>query len=574
MKLQKTIKRRASQNLLLSMCCTFISLLGYGQISSSIDSTAIKIGAELLYKIEVKTDSSTLVVFSEEQTFQPLEMINSYAVDTTKKDGYYQFTKTYGLTQFDSGVYTIPRQKINLGGKLFYTDSLEVQVNPVLVDTTKQKLFDIKPLTEVEKSPSGFWGGFALFMLIFLSVSGLLYWFVWRKKPLSEAEKIAALKPYERAKLALEKLDEEQYFQNEEIKTYYSDLTLILRQYLDEKVYEQSLESTTDELVLRLKTLKEANQITLSPETIRNIETILKRADLVKFAKSKPDFQLARFDKSTIELEIDHVKEGLPEPTEEELLQDLAYREALAKAQKRKKTKQAIAIAAGVLLIALTGFVIHSGFTNVKDTVLRNPGKILLEKTPWVRSEYGAPGVTISTPVVLERQKVELAEEMKGKAQVVSFAYAEVDTPVDIIVNSSKFAAQAGEDGKAKDVPIDVLKVAEGVLDRFEKQGAKNIISRNEQFITPNGQEGVKTFGTGEFLVGENLVKSEYIILGFSTPNILQQVILTWTANDIYADQIVERILNSIELIKLKDDEKYCLKESILLRKNFYGYLY
>ncbi len=556
MKLQKTIKRRASQNLLLSMCCTFISLLGYGQISSSIDSTAIKIGAELLYKIEVKTDSSTLVVFSEEQTFLPLEMINSYAVDTTKKDGYYQFTKTYGLTQFDSGVYTIPRQKINLGGKLFYTDSLEVQVNPVLVDTTKQKLFDIKPLTEVEKSPSGFWGGFALFMLIFLSVSGLLYWFVWRKKPLSEAEKIAALKPYERAKLALEKLDEEQYFQNEEIKTYYSDLTLILRQYLDEKVYEQSLESTTDELVLRLKTLKEANQITLSPETIRNIETILKRADLVKFAKSKPDFQLARFDKSTIELEIDHVKEGLPEPTEEELLQDLAYREALAKAQKRKKTKQAIAIAVGVLLIALTGFVIHSGFTNVKDTVLRNPGKILLEKTPWVRSEYGAPGVTISTPVVLERQKVELAEEMKGKAQVVSFAYAEVDTPVDIIVNSSKFAAQAGEDGKAKDVPIDVLKVAEGVLDRFEKSGAKNIITRNEQFITPNGQEGVKTFGTGEFLVGENLVKSEYIILGFSTPNILQQVILTWTANDIYADQIVERILNSIELIKLKDDEK------------------
>ena len=556
MKLHKTIKRRASQNLLLSLCCSFISLLGYGQVSSSIDSTAIKIGAELLYKIEVKTDSSTLVVFSEEQTFQPLEMINSYAVDTTKKDGYYQFTKTYGLTQFDSGVYTIPRQKINLGGKLFYTDSLKVQVNPVLVDTTKQKLFDIKPLTEVEKSPSGFWGGFALFMLIFLGVSGLLYWFVWRKKPLSEAEKIAALKPYERAKLALEKLDEEQYFQNEEIKTYYSDLTLILRQYLDEKVYEQSLESTTDELVLRLKTLKEANQITLSPETIRNIETILKRADLVKFAKSKPDFQLARFDKSTIELEIDHVKEGLPEPTEEELLQDLAYREAIAKAQKRKKIKQIIALSIGVLLIALTGFVIHSGFTNVKDTVLRNPGKILLEKTPWVRSEYGAPGVTISTPVVLERQKVELAEEMKGKAQVVSFTYAEIDTPVDIIVNSSKFAAETGEDGKAKDVPIDVLKVAEGVLDRFEKSGAKNIITRNEQFITPNGQEGVKTFGTGEFLVGENLVKSEYIILGFSTPNILQQVILTWTANDIYADQIVERVLNSIELIKLKDDEK------------------
>ena len=556
MKTQRTIKYSATKNLLLGISCMLVSVMGYGQVSSRIDSTAIKIGAELLYEIQVKTDSSTLVVFSEGQTFQPLEVINSYAVDTTKKEGYYQLTKTYGLTQFDSGVYTIPKQKISLGGKLFYTDSLKVQVNPVQVDTTKQKLFDIKPLTEVEKSAAGFWGGFALFLVISLLISGLLYWFVWRKKPLSEAEKIAALKPYERAKLALEKLDEEQYFQNEEIKTYYSDLTLILRQYLDEKVYEQSLESTTDELVLRLKTLKDANQIALSPETIQNIETILKRADLVKFAKSKPDFELARFDKSTIELEIDHVKEGLPEPTEEELLQDLAYREAIAKEQKRKKTKQIIALAVGAVLIALTGFIIRAGFTNVKDTVLRNPGKILLEKNPWVSSEYGAPGVTISTPVVLERQNVELPEEMKGKAQVISFAYAGINTPIDVIVNSSKYAAQTGEDGKEKDNPIDVLKVAEGVLDTFENSGAKNLITRNEQFITPNGQEGVKTFGTAEFLVGETLVKSEYIILGFSTPNILQQVILTWKEEDVYADQIVERILNSIELIKLTKDDK------------------
>ncbi len=556
MKTDRTIKHNRAQNILLGVFCMLVSFVSYGQVSSSIDSTAIKIGAELFYHIQVKTDTTTLVVFSEEQTFQPLEMINSYAVDTTKKEGYYQLTKTYGLTQFDSGVYTIPKQKIILGDRIFYTDSLEVQVNPIVVDTTKQKLFDIKPLTEVEKSPSSFWGYLVVVLLVIFLIGGLLYWFVWRKKPMTEAEKIAALKPYERAKLALEKLDEEQYFQNEEIKTYYSELTLILRQYLDEKVYEQSLESTTDELVLRLKTLKDANQIALSPETIRNIETILKRADLVKFAKSKPDFQLAKLDKSTIDLEIDHVKEGLPEPTEEELLQDLAYREAIARQQKRKKIKQIIAIVAGVFLITLTVLIIQTGFTTVKDTVLRNPSKLLLEKTPWVTSEYGAPGVTLSTPVVLERQIVELPEERKGKVQVVTFTYAGADTPIDIVVNSSKYATQTGEDDKEKDVPIDVLKIAEGVLDSFEENGTKNIITRNEQFITPNGQEGVKTFGTGDFLKGDNLIKGEYVILGFSTPNLLQQVILTWKEGDDYADQIVERILNSVELIKLTEDEK------------------
>ena len=556
MKTERTIKQRSTQNILLSLFCVLISLIGYSQVTSSIDSTAIKIGAELFYKIHVKTDSTTLVVFSEEQTFQPLEMINSYSIDTTKKEGYYQLTKTYGLTQFDSGVYTIPKQKIRIGENIFFTDSLQVQVNPVVVDTSKQKLFDIKPLIEVDKKPSKIWRTLGFILLALLGIGGVLYWFIWRKKPMSEAEKIAALKPYERAKLALEKLDEERYFKNEEIKTYYSDLTLILRQYLDEKVYEQSLESTTDELIFRLKTLEAANQIKLSKETIQNIETILKRADLVKFAKSKPDYQLAKLDKNTIDLEIDHVKEGLPEPTEEELLQDLAYREALARKQKRKKIKQITAAILGVFLITMIGLVIRSGFTEVKDTVLRNQSKLLLEKTPWVTSEYGAPGITISTPEVLQRQIVELPEEMKGKVQTVTFAYAGIDTPIDVVINSSKYAAETDEEGKQKDVPIDLLKVAEGVLDRFEENGTKNIITRNEQFITPNGQEGIKTFGTAEFLVEDKLVKGAYILLGFSTPNLLQQVILTWKEEDVYADQIVERILNSIELIKLTKDDK------------------
>ena len=556
MKTERTIKQRSTQNILLSLFCVLISLIGYSQVTSSIDSTAIKIGAELFYKIHVKTDSTTLVVFSEEQTFQPLEMINSYSIDTTKKEGYYQLTKTYGLTQFDSGVYTIPKQKIRIGENIFFTDSLQVQVNPVVVDTSKQKLFDIKPLIEVDKKPSKIWRTLGFILLALLGIGGVLYWFIWRKKPMSEAEKIAALKPYERAKLALEKLDEERYFENEEIKTYYSDLTLILRQYLDEKVYEQSLESTTDELIFRLKTLEAENQIKLSKETIQNIETIFKRADLVKFAKSKPDYQLAKLDKNTIDLEIDHVKEGLPEPTEEELLQDLAYREALARKQKRKKIKQITAAILGVFLITMIGLVIRSGFTEVKDTVLRNPSKLLLEKTPWVTSEYGAPGITISTPEVLQRQIVELPEEMKGKVQTVTFAYAGTDTPIDVVINSSKYAAETDEEGKQKDVPIDLLKVAEGVLDRFEENGTKNIITRNEQFITPNGQEGIKTFGTAEFLVEDKLVKGAYILLGFSTPNLLQQVILTWKEEDVYADQIVERILNSIELIKLTKDDK------------------
>ena len=94
------------------------------------------------------------------------------------------------------------------------------------------------------------------------------------------------------------------------------------------------------------------------------------------------------------------------------------------------------------------------------------------------------------------------------------------------------------------------------ILDRFEKEGAKNIISKNEQFITPNGQEGLKTFGTADFIMDNVLSKGAYVILGFSTPNLLQQVVLIWSDDDVYADQIIERILNSVELITLTEEQK------------------
>ena len=157
-------------------------------------------------------------------------------------------------------------------------------------------------------------------MVALAIVSGLLYWFLWRKKPLTESEKIALLPPYDRAKLAIKKLEESTYLKQAEFKEYYSELTDIIRKYLDEKVYDHAMESTTEELVNRLRLLKEGNQIDLSQETIKNIEDILKRADLVKFAKSAPDVALAELDRQTIDVEIDHVKEVLPEPTEEEKL--------------------------------------------------------------------------------------------------------------------------------------------------------------------------------------------------------------------------------------------------------------
>lgn len=561
--MNKIIKKTGSSkfSLRLLICLCLFSSFSIAQVKSTIDSTSIKIGEQITYRIEVESDTTDLVIFPEGQTFLPLEVIESYDIDSTLNEAKYQLIKRYGLTQFDSGAYTIPSQKILIGSKVFFTDSLKIEVNTVEVDTTKQKLYDIKPLIEVDRSASKWWINFMIILLLLGLVGFLVYWFVWRKKPLSVEEKIALLPPYERAKIALQELEKSSYLDKDEIKSYYSELTLIIRKYLDEKVYDHSLESTTEELINRLQLLKDGNQIDLDTETIANIETILRRADLVKFARSKPDNELAKIDRKTIDLEIDHVKESLPEPTEEERLADLKYQEE----QKRKKRRKQIIItsAVAVLLIIGTfvGFGIHYGFNYVKDSILGHPSKALLEQKEWVTSEYGAPGVIISTPEVLGRLPSLVPEEQQDKVKDASFQYLSTEAHIKIAVRNTRFILTPEEEkqfNNEEEIGKDLLKASEGHLKAYETDGATNISVRREQFITPNGQEGIKTFGSMDIALedGSDKMKTEYILLHFRSRNVRQQIVLNWMSDDDYANQLIDRILNSIELLKLEEKDQ------------------
>ena len=84
-----------------------------------------------------------------------------------------------------------------------------VNFNNVAIDTTKQKLFSIKPVVKVSEVKTNYLKPILISLLILVVIAGIIYWFFIRKKELTEEEKIALLPPYERAKVVLEKLDEE-----------------------------------------------------------------------------------------------------------------------------------------------------------------------------------------------------------------------------------------------------------------------------------------------------------------------------------------------------------------------------
>ncbi|WP_167598484.1 hypothetical protein [Leeuwenhoekiella sp. ZYFB001] len=517
------------------------------QVKGAVDTTSIRIGEQITYEFQVEADSTDLVLFPEGQTFQPLEMIEAYQVDTSYAGAKMNLIKRYGLTQFDSGSYTIPRQLVSINQQPFYTDSVAIEVNNVVVDTTKQGLYDIKDIVAVERATSKFWEYLLYFLLLAAVIGGFLFFIIRRSRKKAAAEQ--KLPPFEQALFSLKQLDEEYkepargIDERDATKAYYSKLTDIVRRYLDEEVYDRSMESTSSELIERLMLEKEEGKIDLSKETILKLDQILKRADLTKFARTSPGAGQAEADRIVAEEIVKETKEAIPPPTEEELMRDAAYREALAKRRKRKLILTSIIGVFGILVIATGILIATKGFDFVKDNFIGHPSKDLLE-SDWVRSEYGYPPVIISTPRVLERNEIALPDSLKQQMDMSTFTYGSLIDDFYVVVNNTRFGGKNEANLEAS---------AQGFISTIEANGAKNLIVKTEKYTTPEGTEGLRVYGTGDFpetLNKDEFSKGEYEMLLFTAPGVLQQILVAHREDDTYAKEMSARIINSVELQK------------------------
>ena len=526
--------------------CLLLSLQLIGQdspaINTTVDTTFIKIGEQVKWTVTVDVDTTAQVIFPEGQTFSPLETVEAFATDTTRKKDRLTLQKIYALTQFDSGAYKLPSQRIEINGTGYMTDSMLINVATVPVDTLAQKMYDIKPLIQVEKSNADLWKYILIGLLVLLLLGGLVYWFIFRKKPLTEEEKVALLPPYDRALLELKRLENSKYLIQDEYKQYYSELTAIVRSYLEEDAHVSALESTTDQLIQKLELLKDAGELKLDDDTIKQFKQILQTADLVKFAKNKPSTSVAEQDRKLVEQIVVKTHDALPEPTPEELLEQAEYKEELERKKNKKKLVIGVAALVAMLLIGTTIAGIQLGFGYLKDTVFGHPTKELLEGD-WIQSTYGFPPIQLETPEVLVRQEVKLPPEAKASvSDIQAFGYRSSIGLFTVATTSITLSQQ--------DVEPDFEKTIEQILSNFEAQGAKNIITKQEEFSTVSGVKGLKVYGSGKFAVPESkeLIDGDYAVLLFGGNGFQQYVILTWLEDDAYAQEIVDRILASVEV--------------------------
>lgn len=520
------------------------------EVKVATSTKNIKIGEQIEYKISVQAPANAAVVFPEGQTFGALEMVKTNPTDTLKEAGKFRLEKAYYLTQFDEGKYTIPQQKIQISHKDFYTDSLLVEVHNVAIDTLKQPLYDAKPIAEVTSPSSSHLWLWIVGIVALLLTAAALYFFVFRKKKLSAEEERKKLPPFERAIQDLKDLQNSKYLIESQHKAYYTRLTDIVKEYLEDEVHILAKESTTDELLAKINDLQQTGKLHLSAETISNLKRVLQNADLVKFAKSKPSDNNAEYDRETIENVVIKTKEAIPIVVAdgETPAQD-AFVMSVLKIRERKKKRNRIALIASLCFILSTP-VLLIGYNLLKNKYFNTYANI--NRSEWVTSDYGFPITELTTPeVLIRKQIVDITEYKSIIDKQYTFYYGSINSPLYIMTNIITFKKDAQntapqQEGQDGGLTLDPKKVNEIVLSQLDKAKAKNITTLTEEYTSPSGAKGMKVFG--KMSIPDEKGKyfnASYELYSFTENNALQQVLITYI-DETDANKIAQRIINSI----------------------------
>ena len=237
-----------------------------------LDTNSILIGEQVKFKITNELSNTETWPIYNDTIINGIEIINKSTIDTINKIIIQYFT----ITSWDSGSYYIPSIHFSKENK---TDGLLLNVNNVTLEKGA-KLKDIKQPINAPISWIDIWP-FLIGLLILILIILIINYIISKKhNKIRIAPKIIISADI----LALKELDElekAKIWQAGDIKKYHAKISEIIRRYIEIRFKFIALELTTNEIVKNLE-----NKI--SSEQIKEIKLVLERADLAKFAKSKP----------------------------------------------------------------------------------------------------------------------------------------------------------------------------------------------------------------------------------------------------------------------------------------------
>ena len=514
----------------------FIGVAQENPVSIETDTTAIKIGEQIQLKIAVNEINNVTFPKLKLDSLGKVEVVEALPVDTLKNS----LEKKYILTSFDSGQYVLPKQLVLINNKKFFTDSLLVNVATVKVDTLKQKMFPIK---SIKKEPKTFddYRHLLWWLIPILVLLAVILYFIFRKKAKIEVPKVLVA-PIQEALQRLKELDEKQLLQQNKIKIYYSELTDIVRTYIEKDIHIPALESTTNELIETINDFNESSNLGISKETIQQLEKVLKSADLVKFAKSKPLVDEIKNDRTIVEEILKNTQNAVHINDVEDANNGITEEVFTPNIPKKKNSLKKYILAFVIVFVVGLSVAGYFGYNYIKDKFIGNTTTEMMDKQ-WHTSSYGYPAIRIETPEILEAQSVEVPDNLKTIIQdITTYNYGSLSSDFYIEITSTSFIDELQNFNYDAGIEAVLQQMAQGVGANF-----KNI---QQEIRVNNGVEGRIIIANYELenTITKQLNNNKLIMLFFADTKNIRQVIITQLASDENADIVSERIIKSVSL--------------------------
>ena len=277
----------------LIVCMMFFSYWTYAQgvvATSKLDTNIVVVGQPFTLELSITQPKDVKIDWPYiSDSIGLLEVVKNEGVDTIPVEDNTMLMRTQKVTMmaFDTGFFVIPGftidYKIRNANAKVYTDPLSLKVFLMPIDTTKA-IKDIHPIQDVPYDWM-FIGLIALGVLVLALIVWLIVRYLKKAKQRDDAAKVVEVpkqSPYEIAMISFEQLKKDEIWQQGDVKKYYSELTEIVRAYIQNRWLIPALEFTSDEI------LEHAFIKQIDAAENEKLVYLLRLADLVKFAKAIP----------------------------------------------------------------------------------------------------------------------------------------------------------------------------------------------------------------------------------------------------------------------------------------------
>lgn len=260
-------------------------------ITVSFPQDSLMIGDQPVVKVTVDKDVTQIVGFPEfrNEPGSEFEILSQSEIDTVRLDNRREtLTREYRFAVFAPGEYNLGKINLlyidkNITDTIQSADSVYFRVKPILINPEEDKIFTVKPpvkmpVTFAEILPYLLWT-----LLGLVIIAAAIYVIIRWKKNKSLLPQKPKLPPHVVAINELERIREKNLWQSGKVKQYYTEITDVVRQYLNERYNVNAMEMTTDEILDVMQYL-----INRKSKGYEMLGEILKLSDLVKFAKWNP----------------------------------------------------------------------------------------------------------------------------------------------------------------------------------------------------------------------------------------------------------------------------------------------